>query len=176
MHPFHILQLIDRQSGSFFVRYNTALDALKPVALQPDAEQLQLPRGQSTACSALRACIQVCLHFASEVAGNLTAVQALEEAAADEHKSKPACSATAAGQADVALAVSCGLRLRQLFCLSRCLLGRLIEWRASSDAMRLYDASVSVFPCFESCFQKGRLMLKMACTRQQVEAAQKVSP
>ena len=174
MHPFHILQFIDRQPSSFFLRYNTALDALKPAALQPDADQLQLPRGQATACSALRACIQVWLRSAPEVAGNLTTVQALEEAAADEHKSK--ATATAAGQTDVALAVSCGLRLRQLFCLSRCLLGRLIEWRAASDALRLYDASVSVFPCFESCFQMGRLMLKMACTRQQVEAAQKVSP
>jgi hypothetical protein len=102
----------------------------------------------------------------------LIALQALAEAAAAE-QSKQVDATNPSEHSDAALAMTCSTRLRQLFCLSRCLLGRLVEWRAESDACQLYNEAVRVCPCFESCYQMGRLMLKMAANQQQLEAAQK---
>jgi hypothetical protein len=74
--------------------------------------------------------------------------------------------------ASVDRAASSCLRLRQLFCLSHCLLGRIVEWSSASEAMKLYDRSVRVLPCGESLLQQGRLALKMATTQKQLEIAQ----
>ena len=114
-------------------------------------------------------------------------LQALQEAAAVEcgnsHNISPAkpqaknrrTSCDETGDGIAARASMCSPRLRRLFCSSHCLLGRLIEWRDATAALRCYDESVCVCPCGESHLQQGRLMLKLASTQQQLAAAQQAS-
>jgi hypothetical protein len=62
-----------------------------------------------------------------------------------------------------------------MFCLAHCLLGRLVEWRDPSAAMSCYNQATCVHPCFESYFQQGRLLLKSATSRKEMQAAQQAS-
>ena len=104
--------------------------------------------------------------------------QALAEAAETESAGESASKKKTAHtreDAGVNRAASSSLRLRQLYCLSHCLLGRLVEWTDASEAMKHYESAVRVLPCSESFFQHGRLALKTATSHRQLEAAQQVS-
>ncbi len=110
-------------------------------------------------------------------------MQALAEAALSESQKSPDtpvttnqnCAFDREAGAAVTDALSSTARVRHLFCQAHCLLGRLIEWRDPAAAMLCYNQSVCVHPCFESYFQQGRLLLKLATSQKQMHAAQQAS-